>query len=132
MTEIIKPTYKFVEPVEGEEVKTPARRVIAKTSTITEHFDVHSTLEYMARMDKEIGELEAKISGLKTMKEAYQKELDLIENELGVMEMDKDFQKEVAEKNQAEVEAKLKEELLKTGNFVEKGIESPYANDETK
>lgn len=120
MTEIIKPTYKFVEPAEGEEVKTPAKRIIAKTSFVTEHFDVHSTLEYMARMEKEIGELEAKISGLKTMKEAYQKELDLIENELGVLAMDADYQKEIAEKNQKETEEKLKEELLKTGNFVEK------------
>ena len=119
MTEIIKPTYKFAELKEGEEVKTPAKRLIAKTSTVTEHFDMHSTLEYMAKMDKEIESKLAEVEGLKKMKEAFQTEIDYIELELGVLEMDKDYQKEIAEKNEALVKA----ELLETGNFVEKNVE---------
>lgn len=122
MTEIIKPTYKFVELKEGEEVKTPVKRIIAKTSQVTEHFDVYSTLEYMAKMDKEIETKLAEVEGLRNMKEAFQKELDYLESQLGVLKMDEEYQKEIAEKN----EALVKEELLKTGNFVEKEIASPY------
>lgn len=117
--EIIKPTYTFVEPKEGEEVKTPAKRIIAKTSTVTEHFDIHSTLEYMAKMEKEIESKLAEVEGLRTMKAAFQTEMDYIESQLGVLEMDKKFQKDIAKKN----EALVKEELLKTGDFVEKNVE---------
>ena len=118
MTEIIKPIYKFVEPKEGEAELTPVKRIIAKTSMVTEHFDIHSTLEYMAKMDKEIESKLAEVEGLKKMKEAFQSELDYIESELGVLKMDEKYQKEIAKKN----EALLKEELLKTGNFVEKDV----------
>lgn len=115
MTEI-KPTYKFVEPKEGEVELTPVRRVIAKTSQITEHFDVYSTMEYMAKMDKEIESKLAEVEGLRTMKDAFQAEMDYIESVLGVKEMDRIYQEEIAKNN----EALVKEELLKTGNFVEK------------
>jgi hypothetical protein len=118
--EILKPTYKFVEPKEGEEEKTPVKRIIAKTSTVTEHFDVYSTLEYMAKMEKEIESKLAEVEGLRKMKEAFQTEMDYIESQLGVMKMDEKYQKEIAKKN----EALLKEELLKTGNFVEKDVKA--------
>lgn len=119
MTEI-KPKYQFVEAIEGEEEVSPIKRSISKTMEITENFTVFAALEYVAKIDKAIKDKEAEIEGFKIMKKAYEDEFKLIEEELGVQEMEADYQKEVAKKNQEETEAALKAELLKTGNFVEK------------
>lgn len=127
MTEIIKkevkPKYKFVE-TEGEDV-TPIKRKIAKTMEITEEFSAYDAIEYVAKMKKAVADKEADIEGLRTMIKAYEDELRIIENELGVQEMEADYQKEIAKKNEASPEnqekiAALKDELIKSGNFVEK------------
>lgn len=123
MTEIkeVKPRYAFVEveAKEGEEI-TPIKRKIAKTMEITEEFSAYDAIEYVAKMKKGIADKEADIEGLRSMIKAYEDELKLIEDELGVQAMEADFQKEIAVKNQTEIESKLKEELLKGGKFVEK------------
>lgn len=125
MTDKIIPTYKFKE-VEGE-VLTPIKRTIQKTMEVTEEFNVFEALQYRAKLIKAIADKQAEIEGLESMVKAYDEEIALIEESLGVQDLEVEYQKEIAEKNeesakerQAKIEAELKAELLKTGNFVEK------------
>lgn len=125
MTDKIIPTYKFKE-VEGE-VGTPIKRTIQKTMEVTEEFNVFEALQYRAKLVKAIADKNAEIEGLESMVKAYDEEIALIEESLGVQDLEVEYQKEIAEKNaesekerQAKIEAELKAELLKTGNFVEK------------
>lgn len=112
-----EPKYKFAN--ESEEV-TPIKRTIAKTMEVTENFTVYDAIAYVAKMNKAVADKEAEIEGLKSMIKAYEDELQLIENELGVQAMEADYQKKLAEQRGDEIKDALKEELLKTGNFVEK------------
>lgn len=125
MTDKIIPVYKFKE-VEGE-VLTPIRRTIQKTMEVTEEFNVFEALQYRAKLIKAIADKQAEIDGLQSMVKAYDEEIAIIEKALGVQDLEVEYQKELAEKNaesekerQAKIEADLKAELLKTGNFVEK------------
>lgn len=125
MTDKIIPTYKFKE-VEGE-VITPIKRTIQKTMEVTEEFNIFDALQYRAKLLKAISDKEAEIEGLNTMVKAYDEEISLIEEALGVQDLEVEYQKEIALKNeesekerQSKIEADLKAELLKTGNFVEK------------
>lgn len=125
MTDKIIPTYKFKE-VEGEAL-TPIKRTIQKTMEVTEEFNVFEALQYRAKLVKAIADKQAEIDGLNTMVKAYDEEIAIIEEALGVQDLEVEYQKEIAEKNaesekerQSKIEAELKEELLKTGNFVEK------------
>lgn len=125
MTDKIIPTYKFKE-VEGE-VLTPIKRTIQKTMEVTEEFNVFEALQYRAKLIKAIADKNAEIEGLESMVKAYDEEIALIEEALGVQDLEVEYQKEIAAKNeesekerQAKIEAELKAELLKTGNFVEK------------
>ena len=125
MTDKIIPTYKFKE-VEGEAL-TPIKRTIQKTMEVTEEFNIFEALQYRAKLLKAIAEKNAEIEGLNIMVKAYDEEIALIEESLGVQNLEVEYQKEIAEKNeesekerQAKIEADLKAELLKTGNFVEK------------
>ena len=118
-TEKIVPVYKFAS--EDESI-TPAERTISKTMEVTETFKMMDVLTYLAKMDKAISDKETELEGLKAMKKAYEDEVMVIEKQLGVMEMDDKFKKQVAienEKKQKDLEKELKKELLKTGNFVE-------------
>lgn len=125
MTDKIIPVYKFKE-VEGDP-GTPIKRVIQKTMEVTEEFDMFSALQYRAKLIKAIEDKKAEIEGLESMVKAYDEEIELIEESLGVQELEAEYQLEIAKANevsakekQAELEASLKEELLKTGDFVEK------------
>lgn len=125
MTDKIIPTYKFKE-VEGE-VLTPIKRTIQKTMEVTEEFNIFEALQYRAKLLKAIADKNAEIDGLNSMVKAYDEEIAIIEESLGVQDLEVEYQKEIAIKNaesekerQDKIEAELKAELLKTGNFVEK------------
>ena len=125
MTDKIIPVYKFKE-IEGE-VVTPIKRTIQKTMEVTEEFNIFDALQYRAKLLKAIADKEAEIDGLNSMVKAYDEEIAIIEESLGVQDLEVEYQKEIALKNeesanerQAKIEADLKAELLKTGNFVEK------------
>lgn len=133
MTDKIIPTYKFKE-VEGETL-TPIRRTIQKTMEVTEEFNVFEALQYRAKLVKAIADKQAEIDGLNTMVKAYDEEIAIIEEALGVQDLEVEYQKELAEKNaesekerQDKIEAELKAELLKTGNFVEKDAKDNQGN----
>jgi L-rhamnose isomerase len=118
-TEKIVPVYKFVD--ETEDI-TPAERSISKTMEVTETFKMIDVLTYLARMDKSIADKEAELEGLRAMKKAYEEEVMVIEKQLKVMTLDDKYKKKIAvenEKKQKQLEKELKDELLKTGNFVE-------------
>lgn len=125
MTDKIIPTYKFKE-VEGE-VVAPIKRTIQKTMEVTEEFNIFDALQYRAKLLKAIADKNAEIDGLNSMVKAYDEEIAIIEEALGVQDLEVEYQKEIALKNeesekerQAKLEAEVKAELLKTGNFVEK------------
>lgn len=125
MTDKIIPTYKFKE-VEGE-VVAPIKRTIQKTMEVTEEFNIFEALQYRAKLLKAITDKQAEIEGLESMVKAYDEEIAIIEEALGVQDLEVEYQKEIALKNeesekerQAKLEAEVKAELLKTGNFVEK------------
>ena len=133
MTDKIIPVYKFKE-VEGE-VLTPIRRTIQKTMEVTEEFNVFEALQYRAKLVKAIADKQAEIDGLQSMVKAYDEEIAIIEEALGVQDLEVEYQKEIAEKNaesekerQDKIEAELKAELLKTGNFVEKDAKDNQGN----
>lgn len=114
-----EPKYTFVELKEGGEV-APIKRQIAKTMEVTENFNLFDVISYIAKMRKGVADKQAEIDGIETMIKAYEDELKLIEDELGVQELESDYQKEIARENEEKTKQALKEELLKTGNFVEK------------
>lgn len=97
MDEIKKPKYEFVNE-EGESEVQPSKRKINKTMEVTESFTMYDVLAYTMKMEKAIEDKEAELEGLKSMLEAYQKEIAFIEKELNVTKMDETFHKELQEK----------------------------------
>lgn len=98
--EQVVPKYSFAE---GQENITPAKRVINKTMEVTETFTFWDVLKYVAKMDKAIEDKKSELEGLITMKEAYIKEMNLMDEKLGVTIMDADYQKQAAEEIQKEL-----------------------------
>lgn len=98
MTDKIIPTYKFKE-VEGE-VVTPVKRTIQKTMEITEEFNLFEALQYRAKMLKAIADKQAEIDGINSMVKAYDEEIAVIEESLGVQDLEAEYQKEIALKNE--------------------------------
>lgn len=111
MDEIKKPKYEFVNE-EGDSEVQPSKRKINKTMEVTESFTMYDVLAYTMKMEKAIEDKETELEGLKSMLEAYQKEIAFIEKELGVTKMDEKFHKELHEKL-------AKEEAEKVDSVVE-------------
>ncbi len=88
-----KPKYEFV--LEEGVIESPIKRKIAKTMEITEHFTVFDAMSYLGKLHKAVEDKEAEIVGLKSMIEAYEKELMMIEDILGVQKMEEQFQDEI-------------------------------------
>lgn len=109
MTDKIIPTYKFKE-VEGE-VLTPIKRTIQKTMEVTEEFNLFEALQYRAKLLKAVADKNAEIDGLNSMVKAYDEEIAIIEESLGVQNLETEYQKEIAEKN-AESEKDIKDKGL--------------------
>lgn len=96
-----KPEYKFIEE-EGQEELSPIKRKIAKTMEVTETFNVYDAMSYVGKIDKAIADKQAEIDGLVSMKEAYEKELKLIEDKLGVQKLEEEYQKSLAKSDSQE------------------------------
>lgn len=90
------PVYKFTQK-EGEEALAPVRRSISKTMETTETFTMYDVLTYIAKIRKSIDDKKAEITGLEAMLKAYEDEVALIEGQLGVADLDAEFQKEKAQ-----------------------------------
>lgn len=98
MTDKIIPTYKFKE-VEGE-VLTPIKRTIQKTMEVTEEFNVFEALQYRAKLIKAIADKNAEIEGLESMVKAYDEEIALIEESLGVQDLEVEYQRRLQKRMQ--------------------------------
>lgn len=95
--DIVIPKYSFKE---GEEEISPVKRTIFKTMEVTETFNMYDVMKYLAAMDKSIADKQAEIDGLLAMKEAYIKEMSVVEEQLDVTNIEEEFQKAVAEENE--------------------------------
>ncbi len=95
-TDLIVPKYKLAEKEEEKDF-SPVKKTIFKTMEVTENFTLYSVLEYIAKLDKAIADKEAEAGGLKNMKEAYLKELEVIEKQLGMSNLEDEYRKVAAE-----------------------------------
>lgn len=110
--EEIKPTYAFAEVPEGTiNPASPIKKTLSKTMVVTENFTIFDVMTYLAKMEKAIADKEAELDGLRKMKVAYEAELKLIEEALGVQKMEEEYQKTLAEEQAStEVEPTPNEE----------------------
>lgn len=106
--DIIIPKYQLSTKEEESEL-SPVLKTIFKTMEVTESFTLYSVLEYLAKMDKSIADKQAEIDGLVNMKEAYLKEMKVIEDQLGLKNLEQEYIKTAAEKVAAGV---IEEEKL--------------------
>jgi len=108
--EQIEPKYEFAKYEEGVEVPAqPIKRNIAKTMEVTEMFTVYDAMVYLSKVDKAIADKQAEIDGLVAMKEAYEKELKVVEKALDVQKSEDEYQKELAESFATPVDAEAVE-----------------------
>lgn len=97
------PEYKFDDYKDLELVPIqPIKKRIAKTMEVTETFNVYDVIAHIVKMDKAIQDKEAEVEGLKSMKKAYEDELQIIEKALGVQKMEEEYQIKLAEEAQKE------------------------------
>lgn len=89
---------KYVFAADADENLPPVKRKVLKTMETTEEFTVYSVFEYLAKMDKAISDKIAEVDGLKNMREAYMKELSVIERQLDIEDLEDEFRKVEAEK----------------------------------
>lgn len=106
-----EPKYEFVVE-EGVEDVAPIRRKINKTMEVTESFNYYDTLAYVMKMEKAVADKEAEIEGMKSMIKAYKDEIELIEEKLGLTEMERVWNLELHEKLVAETKEKEEEVII--------------------
>lgn len=98
MSDQIKPKYTFVEATDGSSTEESiVKKKIAKTMEITEEFSMFDVFSYISKMDKAIRDKTAELDGLKSMKEAYLKEIEEIKAQLGVEDFDSEYAKTLTE-----------------------------------
>ncbi len=106
--EVVKPTYEFAEVPEGSiDPIEPIKKQIAKKMLTTDLFTVFDVLTYIGKMKKAVDDKQAEIDGMNAMIKAYEDELTLIEDKLGVQKLEDEYQKSVAE---AQIESPYAEE----------------------
>lgn len=93
------PVYALLpeEVQEGKEPTSPIHRTLSKTMEVTETFNIYDTMVYIAKMKKAAADKRAEADGLDTMVEAFEKELMVIEEQLGIQGLEEQFQKEYAD-----------------------------------
>jgi hypothetical protein len=106
------PVYEFIKE-EGDEKVNPFKRKVSKTMEVTETFVPFNVMEYIAKIEKAIKEKEGEIEGLKNMLNAYNKEMELISETLGLNDLEKEFLTREPEKEITE--ESVKEDLEKNG-----------------
>lgn len=109
LKDVVVPKYQFAPLKPGEEKLAPVQRQVLKTMEVTENFTVYSVFQHLAKMDKAIADKQAEIDGLVNMKEAYMKEMSVIEDQLGITDLEDEFRILQAEEIRKEEEAKKSE-----------------------
>lgn len=104
--EVKSPVYAFADVPEGVIVPaSPIKKQISKKMEVTENFTIYDVMSYLAKMEKAISDKEAELEGLVNMKKAYESELKLIEDVLGVQKLEEEYQKSLAEEQAQSVES---------------------------
>lgn len=101
-----RPVYAFTPAKEGTEDIQPSKREMSKTMEVTETFTYYDALAYCMKIEKAIEDKEKEIEGLMSMRDAYRKELTLIEEEFDIVKADEEFHANQQKKLQAEEAAK--------------------------
>lgn len=91
--DVVVPKYQFAPLTDEESKLPPVQRQVFKTMEITESFTVYSVFQHLAKMDKAIADKQAEIDGLEDMKKAYMAEMAVIENQLGIEDLEQEFNK---------------------------------------
>lgn len=107
--EIVIPKYSFQE-VEGEELP-PVRRTIGKTHEITETFTVYDIFKGLAMLEKRIADSKAQTEMFEKQRENYLAEIEVIEEQLGVSNLQDEYQKAMVEEVQKADEIKENEDV---------------------
>lgn len=98
----IVPKFTFGEYADGElQPIEPLKKKISKTMEVTENFTLLDVLQYVAKIRKAIEDKEAELMGLEAMLKAYEEEIDILEESLGIQKMQDEYEKEVAEENES-------------------------------
>jgi len=114
-----KPKYELAEVPEGViNPAEPIKKTIAKTMETTENFNIFDVLTYIAKLKKAIEDKKSETVSLETMLKAYEDELAVIEEELGIQKKQEAWEKAEAERIQKEAD--------------EKPVPSPYVEEESK
>lgn len=95
------PKYSFQEPEEGQDTLAPVRRTIAKTHEITETFTVFDMFKGIAMLDKAINDAKLQVEMLEKRRENYKAEISVIEEQLGVSDLQAEYEKSMIEETQS-------------------------------
>lgn len=89
------PTYEFVEQEADAPVVSPVKRIIAKMQETATTFSLYEVYQALAHIDKMIEGAKAEIAAHGKRKELFLAELAIVERDLGVSDMEKQYQAEV-------------------------------------
>ena len=107
-----EPSYEFVEPEADAPKVSPIKQQIAKIQETASTFTLYDVYKALGQIDKAIDDKRAEIEGHLKTKALFEAELALIEKALGVSDLERQYQVEVA----AEIAAA---EALKTPGAAE-------------
>lgn len=91
------PVFTFDPKLDETEETPPIRRQIGKTMSITENFTLYDVFKYVGQVDKKIKEFRDGIEALEAQRKNYMDEVALIEQQLGVSDLEAQYQKVKAE-----------------------------------
>lgn len=89
------PKYEFTDP---KQEGNPVMKTISKTMVTTETFTMYDVLKHVAKMRKAIFDKRTEADGLENMLNEYLKEMAIVEETLGIDDLEKEFTKLEAEK----------------------------------
>jgi hypothetical protein len=93
--ELQVPKYEFVEPEADAPAVSPIKRQIAKIQETASTFTLYDVYRTIGQLDKLIADKQVEIKGHEDMKELFEAELALIENQLKVTDLENQYKNEV-------------------------------------
>lgn len=97
--ELQAPKYEFVEPEPDAPKVSPIKQSIAKIQETAQTFTMYDVYRTIGQLDKRISDKKAEIEADEKLKELFEAEIALIEKSLGVSDLEKQYQVEVAVEN---------------------------------
>lgn len=94
--ELKAPKYEFVEPEADAPKVSPIKQQIAKIQETAQTFTLYDVYRTIGQLDKRIADKKAEIEADEKLKALFEAEIKLIEEALGVTDLEKQYQVEVA------------------------------------